>query len=94
MNLRITNKAAKWYKEEFEADDQSCLRFFVRYGFGGQIPGFTLAVAQDTPVDIYASNSVEGITFFIESKDAWYFDGKDLTIQLNERKQEPVFIYS
>ncbi|QKY69121.1 HesB/YadR/YfhF family protein [Lentibacillus sp. CBA3610] len=94
MNLSITNEAAKWYKEEFDLDDQSYLRFFVRYGFGGQIPGFSLGVSNDTPDDIYASKVKAGITFFVENKDAWYFDGKDLTIQLDDNKQEPAFIYN
>lgn len=92
MNLSISHEAAKWYKEEFETDEGTHLRFYVRYGFGGQVPGFSVAVSRDTPDDIYASASVEGITFFIENKDAWYFDGQDLTIQLND--QEPEFIYS
>jgi len=94
LNLRITQEAANWYREEFDMDDQSYLRFFVRYGFGGQIPGFSLAVSHDVPDDIYVSSSVEGITFFIESKDAWYFDGKDLTVQLDKQHNEPAFIYS
>lgn len=93
MNIQITNKAAKWYKEEFEIDQQAQLRFFVRYGFGGLIPGFSLGISYDTPKDVYASSNVEGITFFIENKDAWYFDDKDLKIEINEQSKEPEFIY-
>jgi len=94
LKLSITHEAANWYKAEFDIDNQSYLRFFVRYGFGGQIPGFSLGVSRDVPVDMYASSSVTGITFFIEAKDAWYFDDKDLKIQLNDQNNEPEFIYS
>lgn len=93
LNLQITKEAAKWYKKEFEIDHRSQLRFYVRYGFGGVIPGFSLGVSYDTPKDVHSSCHAEGITFFIESKDAWYFDGKDLKIELDEQSQEPEFIY-
>nr|WP_010530729.1 hypothetical protein [Lentibacillus jeotgali] len=94
MSLSITHEAADWYKKEFDIDDQSYLRFFVRYGFGGQIPGFSLGVGYDVPDNMFASSNVNGIMFFIENKDAWYFDGKDLTIQLDDTTREPKFIYS
>ncbi|SDQ58056.1 Uncharacterized protein YneR [Virgibacillus subterraneus] len=93
MNIQITNEAAKWYKKEFEIDHQTQLRFYVRYGFGGFIPGFSLGVSYDTPKDVHTSCNAEGIKFFIESKDAWYFDDKDLKIELNKQAQEPEFKY-
>ncbi|WP_164668883.1 HesB/YadR/YfhF family protein [Virgibacillus doumboii] len=94
MNLSVTENAAKWYKSEFEIEQSAQVQFFVRYGFGGIIPGFSLGVRLDKPVDIYASCESEGITFFIDSKDAWYFDDKNLKIQLDEQTDEPEFIYS
>ncbi|MGP4107091.1 HesB/YadR/YfhF family protein [Virgibacillus sp. L01] len=93
MNLQITKEAAKWYKKEFEIEHQTQLRFYVRYGFGGVIPGFSLGVSYDTPKDMHASCNAEGITFFIESKDAWYFDDQNLKIELDEQSQESDFIY-
>ncbi|SFD78235.1 Uncharacterized protein YneR [Lentibacillus persicus] len=94
MKLNITNQAAKWYKEELNIGDQSFLRFFVRYGFGGRIPGFSLGISNDTPEDIYASCNAEGVTFYIENKDAWYFDDQDLSITLDEQVKEPQFSYN
>ncbi|MFD1360474.1 HesB/YadR/YfhF family protein [Lentibacillus salinarum] len=94
MNLYVAHEAAEWYKAEFDLNGQSYVRFYVRYGFGGKVPGFSLAVSRDVPDDIYASTKVKGVTFFIERSDAWYFDDEDLTIQLGNDKQEPEFIYS
>jgi len=93
MNLEITREAAKWYKNELELNEDTDLRFFVRYGFGGHIPGFSLGINKDTPTDIFASSDLEGLTFFIENKDAWYFEGYDLHVSFNENIQEPKFEY-
>ncbi|RYG71816.1 hypothetical protein EU245_12715 [Lentibacillus lipolyticus] len=93
MKLNVTAKAAKWYKEEFNTGKDTYLRLFVRYGFGGLIPGFSLGISRDTPDNVFASDRADGITFFVEDADAWYFDGHNLTIQMDEKEQEPAFIY-
>ncbi|MFD2760314.1 HesB/YadR/YfhF family protein [Lentibacillus juripiscarius] len=93
MKLNVTAQAAKWYKEEFEPGKNAHLRLFVRYGFGGRIPGFSLGVSSAAPDHVYASATTDGITFFIEEKDAWYFDDHSLTIQMDQQEQEPEFVY-
>lgn len=93
MNLHISENAAKWYKNEFEIEKSGQIRFFVRYGFGGIIPGFSLGVGFDDPVDIHASYDAAEITFFIEEKDAWYFDENNLTVLMNNKRNEPEFMY-
>ncbi|MFA1820801.1 HesB/YadR/YfhF family protein [Virgibacillus oceani] len=93
MNLQMAKEAAQWYKNELELSEGAYLRFFVRYGFGGHIPGFSIGVQQVVPTDIFSSADLEGITFFIENKDAWYFDGYDLHVTFNDKMQEAKFEY-
>ncbi|GAA0611669.1 HesB/YadR/YfhF family protein [Virgibacillus siamensis] len=93
MNLHISENAAKWYKQELDIETSANVRFFVRYGFGGIVPGFSLGVGFDEPVTIHASHESAGITFYIEEKDAWYFDGNDLSVQMNNKLNEPEFKY-
>src|SRR5690625_3147494 len=93
MDLQISKEAAQWYISELELDENAYLRFFVRYGFGGYIPGFSLGVKKDTPTDIFASSTLEGVTFFIENKDAWYFENNNLHVSYNNEIQEPQFEY-
>jgi uncharacterized protein YneR len=33
----------------------------------------------------------DGVIFFIEDEDVWYFDDKDLVIEFNEKLGEPEF---
>ncbi|MEC5422585.1 hypothetical protein QGM71_03645 [Virgibacillus sp. C22-A2] len=94
MQLLISKEAAKWYKSELDIKDTAeHIRFYTRYGFGGHIPGFSLGISMDKPIDIYTSTTIEDITFFVEGKDAWYFEGYDLKINMNRKLQEPEFKY-
>lgn len=93
MNLTITDKVAKWYKKELEIDSDAHIRFFPRYGFGGHIPGFSIGINHDLPDDTLVKTEIEGITFYVETKDSWYFDDIDLHVSFNEQLQEPTFSY-
>ncbi|HLQ72400.1 MAG TPA: hypothetical protein VK142_11395 [Bacillota bacterium] len=94
LKISVSQVAAKWYKDEFSIEGKEHIQFFARYGgIGGLVPGFSLGLQLNTPEDIYASTNVLDITFFVEQKDAWYFSGKHLKIQLNHTLNEPEFIY-
>lgn len=91
MKISISKTAAEWYKDELLASSTGYVRFFPRYGFGGHIPGFAIGVNREEPENIHASIQAEDITFYIEEKDAWYFNGIDLIITWNETLGEPEF---
>lgn len=94
MKLEITKEAANWYKEELDLEEVTWIRFFVRYGgVGGRIPGFSLGISTNAPHKIYGSTEVDGITFFIEETDAWYFENSGLRISFDKKLQEPNFKY-
>ncbi|WP_431799266.1 HesB/YadR/YfhF family protein [Halobacillus andaensis] len=94
MNLKVTEEAAKWYKNELELNNDTPLRFYVRYGgVGGLQPGLSLAIKQVDPAEPVAEDKVEGVYFYIEEDDEWYFDGHSLTVEYDENWQEPEFKY-
>ncbi|HLR01515.1 MAG TPA: HesB/YadR/YfhF family protein [Virgibacillus sp.] len=95
MKITVSKVAANWYKQELSIQPKDNIQFFVRYGgVGGIVPGFSLGMQINTPEDPHATTTVEGVTFFIEQKDAWYFADKDLKIQMNHKVNEPEFSYS
>lgn len=95
MNLTVSEKAAKWYKEELHLDNElHSIRFFVRYGgVGGLLPGLSLGIKADTPSSPLDQDEVLGLIFFIEDEDDWYFDGHDLFVGFDEMLGEPSFEY-
>lgn len=93
MNITISKEAAAWYKEELNLSSGSYLRFFVRYGGQSIQSGFSLGIAPTQPTHIGASTEVNGVTFFVEDQDLWFFEDYDLVIKLNEKWNEPEFFY-
>jgi uncharacterized protein YneR len=94
MNIKITNEAADWYKHELGLVNGDFVRFFVRYGGCSTVQsGFSLGITNEEPIDLSVKTEQDGITFYIEEKDAWYFDEHDLVIELQPEYEEPVFHY-
>lgn len=94
MNIMITKKAFDWYKQELGLKPGDAIRFFARYGgFSTVQKGFSLGMEKDEPAGgPAAQTTVDGVTFFVEDSDQWYFDGRDLTVDLDEKSGEPVFL--
>ncbi|EIJ77989.1 hypothetical protein PB1_10484 [Bacillus methanolicus PB1] len=95
MKIQISDKAAAWYKDEMLLKEGDFVRFFARYGGCSTVQqGFSLGVSNEEPNDIGAETKKEGITFYIEEKDLWYFDENDLLVDFNYKLGEPEFHYS
>ncbi|MGW6300568.1 HesB/YadR/YfhF family protein [Peribacillus butanolivorans] len=94
MKLTISEQAAKWYSDELELQEGSHLRFYVRYGGHSSVQsGFSLGIMIEEPEAVAVATTLNKITFYVEEKDIWYFDGHDLLITFNENLTEPEFHY-
>lgn len=92
MKIHVSHEAAEWYKDELYLQKGDFVRFFARYGGVSTFQqGFSLGLSTDKPEDVGASEEIDGVTFFIEDKDIWYFDDKDLFIDFNKSHSEPEF---
>ncbi|WP_026690281.1 HesB/YadR/YfhF family protein [Alteribacter aurantiacus] len=94
MELTISDKAYDWFKEELELEEGEAVHFYVRYGGCGNFQSsFSLAMAKKDPEDPAVTKEVNGVTFYVEKKDEWYFDDKDLSVELNEDNGEIVYLH-
>ncbi len=92
MKIRISDEAAAWYKEEMYLTQGDCIRFFARYGgVSTYHQGFSLGLSNEKPVDIGVKIEKNGIIYFIEDKDLWYFDNHDFYVDFNTNINEPEF---
>ncbi|MBD1379349.1 HesB/YadR/YfhF family protein [Metabacillus arenae] len=92
MKITISEKAFNWYKDELSLNSDDNVRFFVRYGGCSTVQkGFSLGVAKDEPEEIGSDVNLNGIKFFVEDSDIWYFDGQDLFVDFDEELMEPSF---
>ncbi|WP_071395048.1 HesB/YadR/YfhF family protein [Bacillus tuaregi] len=95
MNISVSNEALEWYMNELDLKEGDFIRFYARYGGSSQIQkGFSLGISTESP-DIFGTKvTINGITFYIEEKDLWYFDGHNLEIEYNSVLKEPEFRFS
>ena len=55
--------------------------------------GLSLGIRKDDPAHPAVQVQEEGINFFIEGDDEWFFDGHNLSVTLNEGDDFPQFNY-
>jgi len=92
MKIVISDKAAEWYKDEMMLKDGDYVRFFARYGGCSTVQqGFSLGISNEQPVNIGVETEKDGIHYYIEEKDLWYFDDYDLFADFNEVANEPEY---
>lgn len=92
MKLHISEKAAAWYKDEMTLNEGDYVRFFARYGgFSTIQPGFSLGVSAEMPDETGVEVVIDGIHFYVEKNDLWYFDSHDFYVDLDAKLEEPEF---
>lgn len=94
MKLVVTNHAIQWLLEEVGLNNGDTVKFYARYGGSSPVQlGFSLGFSKDTPSRVVASYEKEGILFFIEETDLWFFDGHDLHVDYDEKLDEINYRY-
>ncbi|WP_042160746.1 HesB/YadR/YfhF family protein [Paenibacillus gorillae] len=89
MKMSVTSAATACFMEEWGFKPEDSVRIYVRYSGGGE-DAFSFGIMKDTARYPAVSTVQDGIHFYMEENDAWYMDGKDLTIDL--RNENIVFV--
>lgn len=95
MKLFVEDRAAQWFKEEVGLAEGAGIRFKVKiYGSSPVNDAFALSIESEKPrnseIEFTAPN---GLLFYIEADDVWFFQGHDLRVSFDEELQEPIYIY-
>ncbi len=94
MNITLSNKAIEWFHNEMLVEEGDSIRFYVRYGGSSPLhDSFALGVTKEEPIEMIASSTANGVTYFIEERDLWFFDGHDLSVEFDETYKEPKYEY-
>lgn len=95
MDIQISERAVRWFKEEMALVTGDYVKFFPRYGGTSPVQeGFSLGMTVEAPDD-EAGVAVEkdGIHFFVEERDLWYFSGYDLAVDWDQTTDGPEYHY-
>lgn len=94
MEIRIKEEALNWFKEEMEVEKGDAVRFFARYGGSSPLhEGFSLGVTIVAPDEVAVQVEKDGVLYYIESRDEWFFDGHHLIVRYDEKLDEPAYSY-
>lgn len=96
MKISISQSAINWFKNEVGIKAGDKVKFYTQiYGNSPIQPGYSLAFTKDnTPIDKAVHTEAEGIEFYVEEVDLWFFNGHDLHVNYNEQLDELEFSYS
>ncbi|MHD0397783.1 HesB/YadR/YfhF family protein [Staphylococcus simulans] len=93
MELKLTDKAINWFKDEFELPQEGqAIHIFVRYGGEPQIkqgfsPAFNIDNRNDQPIEIGFEQDYDGVNIIIAEKDLWYFEDVSLTLDVDDKDE-------
>lgn len=95
MKLTVEKEASKWFEEEVAIEKGRGIRIKTRIYDSSPInEGYGIAIEPVEPREPAVTfESDNGILFFIEPDDLWFFEGYDLNITLDDRFKEPFYQY-
>lgn len=96
MKINISEQALRWFKEEVGLSDGGKIKFYSQiYGCSPVQENYSLAFTVDNePLDMEVSTEIDGITFYVEGSDVWFFNGHDLHVDYNEKEDELEYRYT
>ncbi|MHC5229763.1 HesB/YadR/YfhF family protein [Enterococcus sp. LJL99] len=95
MQLTVTPKAQEWFEKEVGASSDNGIRFFGKiYGKTEVHDGFSIAMSVEQPEQPLIKEVLNGVPYFIEETDDWFFNGYDLTVDYDEVNDEPKYFFT
>lgn len=95
MKITVTDKALNWFKNELTIPEGMGIHFYGKvYGATNVHEGFSVGMSVDSPVAPRYSEKIDGILFFTEENDAWFFANYNLLVDYDEKLEEPSYTFS
>ena len=94
VEIVIQDSALNWFKKEMDVETGDAIRFYARYG--GSSPfheAFSLGMTREQPHDQGLTKEIDGILFYIEKDDLWFFNEHSLIVSVNESLDELHYEY-
>lgn len=92
MKLTITPKAQEWFKRELQLAEGQGIKFYGKvYGKTQVHDGFSVGMSVDIPENPLLEENANGMMFFVEEADEWFFKGYDLVVDYDAELDEPKY---
>ncbi|GGI64509.1 HesB/YadR/YfhF family protein [Enterococcus alcedinis] len=95
MKVTVTPEVLEWFKKEIVIDSHQGIRFFGKvYGSTQVHEGFSVGMSVDQPERPLYQTTIDGVLFFVEESDDWFFQGYNMQVNYNEQLKEPAYSFS
>ncbi|CZQ95227.1 Hypothetical protein Tpal_1859 [Trichococcus palustris] len=92
MKIEVSEQAQKWFEDELGIPEGKGVRFLGKVYGNSQIhEGFSIGIDVDEPILPIGKAEYNGILYFIEDADDWFFSGYDLQVVFDEKQNEPAY---
>ncbi|RKQ30514.1 HesB/YadR/YfhF family protein [Oceanobacillus halophilus] len=92
MKLTISENANNWFKNELELHQGDAVRFSGKlYGKTEVHDNFSVGLRIDQPQDVLVEQTIDGVTYFIEKFDDWFFNGYDFNIEYDNQNNDIIY---
>ncbi|WP_414840052.1 HesB/YadR/YfhF family protein [Carnobacterium sp. TMP28] len=94
MKIELTTHAIEWFEKEVGVSKGSGVRFMGKvYGKTEVHEGFSVGMNICQPEDILTKTVINGVTYFIEKNDDWFFSGYNLKVDYDKKSDEPIYTF-
>lgn len=96
MKLTVTDRASTWFKDELALPEGAGVRFYGKvYGNTNAHEGFSVGMMRDD--DVVApimTTQKDGVTYWADDHDAWFFNNLNLTVDYDDQGDEPKYTFA
>lgn len=95
MKLEITDRASEWFQNEMALSNGMGVRFFGKvYGKSPVHDGFSLGMVRDDhPIAPVVNTEKNGVHYFVDGQDEWFFKGYDFLVDYDQENDGPKYEY-
>ena len=95
MKIEITDSAKEWFENEVGLEKGNGVRFMGKvYGKTEVHEGFSVGMEVTQPVDVLVKTTINDVTYFIDKNDEWFFNGYDLQVSFDKKRDEPIYHFN
>lgn len=94
--LNLSPRIIQWFKEEMHLQPGQGIKFFGKvYGETNAHTGFSAGMARcDHPNKPVIDTEVDGLHFYVQAADYWFFEGLDAQIDYDEGIDGPSYYFT
>lgn len=92
MQITITEPAHNWFVEEYDLEEGDAIRFLGKlYGKTEVHDNYSVGTQVAQPQEPLAQTKMNGITYFAEQYDEWFFSGYDFIIDYEKNTNDIIY---